>query len=237
MDTVRRHKRYKIDHRQLIGKMTWAEKVEVMDISSGGIRITADSRLNLGKEYVITLGEQAESVTVKCVVIRAELSGTELRSDGAQALIYTVALKFKDDQAAKVANILKPFKTRDQAVGPAGGDRRREVRFQITMSSEVVLNFPAQFTVKVIGMGGMSIRTELALETNRRLPMELSLEAGTVEFIGRVASCARIEEQGQEFHDIGVEFTGLAEKDRTMINAFIDYLAATAGGDPAAKTQ
>ncbi len=67
--------------------------------------------------------------------------------------------------------------------------------------------------------------------------MELSLTTGSqVSFIGRVASCIMINDNGRESSDIGVEFQDLTETGTSMLRAFISSLAAAkenAGGETA----
>jgi Tfp pilus assembly protein PilZ len=232
MQDKRRNKRYRVDHHEIDGKMTRADKVEVLDISSGGVGIKADSRLNIGKEYLITLGEKGNTACVKGIVVRAALTGSEVRSEGEQALIYTVGIMFKEDQAEKIACILRSFQEPEQAVPPTASDRRLGIRFRITASREQTLSYPAQFRVKVIGLGGMLIQSDAALKIDSRIPMELSLDADrTISFTGRVASCAKAGDRGQDFYEIGVEFLGLPEQDTALIKTFIEYLAASPGPD------
>jgi len=127
--------------------MTWADKVEIIDISSGGVRIKADSRLNIGKEYMITLGDSGNATMVKGFVVRAEVTGSEIRDDGGQVLIYTVGIMFKENQTEKIAGILKSLEKPEAETVPMADDRRLSIRFQITASRELTLSSPTQFSV------------------------------------------------------------------------------------------
>ncbi len=137
-------------------------------------------------------------------------------------------MKFKDDSAEKVADFLKSIKHRKKEDVPATVDRRFNVRFHITTPSEQTLNFPAQFKVKNISLSGMLIKIDQALGAESVIPMGLSLSDDShVNFNGRVASCRKMEEKGQEHYEIGVEFLDLTDKDRALLTTFIDYLAST----------
>jgi len=233
MQDKRRHKRYRVDLVEINGKMSLADKVQILDISLGGISLKADRRLNIGNEYLLKLHEKGKDLEVKGTVVRSELSGIEQKADGQGVSIFTVGMMFKEGFADKLADFLKPIEqTRKKEEAPSVADRRLNVRFNITTPQERILSYPLQFKVKSISLGGMLIQTEQALEINGKIPMELSLIADTaVKFIGRVVSCAMTEHTGQTNYDIGVEFTDLTDEDTTSLKTFIDYLAGSEGKD------
>jgi len=231
MQDKRRHKRFRVDLVEINGKMSLADKVQILDISLGGVSLKADRRLNIGKEYLLKLEEKGKNLEVKGTVVRSELSGIEQRPGGQGVSIFTVGMMFNEGFADQLADFLKPIEqTRKKDATTSGADRRLNVRFNITTPQEKILTFPLQFTVKTISLGGMLIQTEQLLAINSMIPMELSLNSeDTVTFIGRVASCAMTEQLGQKNYDIGVEFTGLEEKGKTLLKTFVDYLAGREG--------
>jgi c-di-GMP-binding flagellar brake protein YcgR len=228
MQDKRRHKRFRLDVMEINGKLILAEKVEIIDISLGGIALKTDRRLNVGKEYLIKLGDKGKSIDVKGIIVRCELSKIEERCDGERVAIYTAGMMFKDVSPDKIADFLNSIEQHKKEEVPVTVDRRLAVRFYITTPWEKTLSFPAQFKVKEISLCGMLIQTEQALGIESMIPMGLSLKAGNpVNFIGRVASCRMAGDQGQAHYEIGVEFTDLTDEDRTLLKAFIDYLAVT----------
>jgi len=229
----RHYKRFRVDLIEINGKMSLADKVEILDISLGGVSLKADRRLNIGKEYLIKLKEKEKTLEVKGTVVRSELSGIEQRADGQGVSIFTVGMMFKETFAEKLADFLKPMEhLKPMKEEPSVDDRRLNIRFHIKTPQEKVLSFPLQFKVKAIGLGGMLIQTEHPLEIHSKIPMELSLHTNdTVKFIGRVASCIVVEHQGQTNYDIGVEFTDLTDEDKRLVTTFVDYLAEMAGND------
>jgi Tfp pilus assembly protein PilZ len=233
MQDKRRYKRFRVDLVEINGQMSLADKVQILDISLGGVSLKADRRLNIGKEYLIKLQEKGKNLQVKGTVVRSELSGIEQKADGQGVSIFTVGMMFKEGFADKLADFLKPIEqTTKKEAAPSVADRRLNVRFNITTPQEKILSYPLQFKVKSISLGGMLIQTEQAVEINSKIPMELSLKADTaVKFIGRVASCATMEYTGQAYYDIGVEFTDLADKDTKFLKTFIDYLAGIEAKD------
>lgn len=226
MQNKRRHKRFKLDVMAINGKMILADKVEIIDICLGGIALITDKRLNIGKEYLIKLGDKGKSIDLKGIIVRCELSKIGERSNGERVPIYTAGMMFKDVSPDKIGDFLNLIEQHKKEEVPVEDDRRLNVRFCITTPWEKILSFPAQFKVKKISLSGMLIRTEQALGIESRVPMGLSLKADNpVNFVGRVASCRMTEDKGQAYYEIGVEFTDLTDKDRTLLQTFIDYLA------------
>ena len=237
MQDKRRHKRFRLDVMEINGKMILAEKVEIVDISLGGIALRTDRRLNVGKEYLIKLGEGGKHIDVKGVIVRCELSAIEERCDGERVPLYTAGMMFQDVARDKIADFLNSIEQHKKEQAPAVVDRRLTVRFSITTPWEQTLRFPSGFKVKEISLSGMLIQTEDALGMESRIPMELSLKTDNpVNFIGRVASCRMAGATGQAFYEIGVEFTGLTDKDKISLKEFIDYLTVMAAGAEGEKS-
>lgn len=228
MKNMRRHKRYRLDVTAVDGQISLSDKVEILDISLGGVALKVDRRLNIGKEYLLKLREKGKTLEVKCIVARAELSGIEPRARGESVSIYTAGMVFKEGSTARIAEFLKPIEQHKQLKESNTADRRLDVRFNIAGPMDTMLSYPAEFTVKTISLSGMLIRTEHALAIESRVPMALSLNAeNPVRFIGRIAACQRNDGQGGRRHDIGVEFTNLTDRDITLLKTFIDFLADT----------
>jgi c-di-GMP-binding flagellar brake protein YcgR len=206
-----------------------AQKVEIIDISLGGVALKTDRRLNVGREYSIKLGYKGKSIETKGIIVRCELSKIEERSDGESVSIYSAGIMFKDMPSNTIEDFINSIEhsKKDEVTV----DRRINVRFYINIPLDNTLNFPAQFKVKEISLSGMLIQTEHALEIENVIPMGLSIQADKpVNFMGRVASCRMTEDKGKAQYEIGVEFKDLTDKDRTLLNIFIDYLAGTIEG-------
>lgn len=226
MQDKRSHKRYKLDVMELNSKIIFADKVEVLDISLCGIAIKADRRLNMDCEYLLRLDNKGEHISVKGVVVRSLLVGTEERGSGGRVPIYIAGLKFRDDMADLVANFLHHFSSARATEAAFTGNRRLSVRFHITTPMKAVLKFPAQYRVKVISLGGMLIVTDHALELESSLQMELSYnDENTISFQGRVASRQNTGVEGHPCCEIGIEFLDLREKDKAVLTEFIDHVS------------
>ena len=236
MQDKRQHKRYNLDLIEINGKMSLTDKVEVLDISLGGVALKADRRLNIGKEYSIKLQEKGKTLDVKGIVVRSELSGIEERSHGERASIYTAGLVFKNGYMDKMADFLRPIEQNRKKKTPAAVDRRLNVRFNITTPRDEILSYPLQFKVRLISLGGMLIQARQSVEINSSIPMELSLNTdNAVTFISRVVSCDKMENDDHSYYNIGVQFASLTDKDKAQLKTFIDYLAELEAKDAGKK--
>jgi hypothetical protein len=235
MKNLRRHKRYGLDSIDVKGKMGLSDKVEILDISLGGVAFKVNRRLNPGREYMIKLHDKGRTLDVTGIIVRSELSGMEERGDDQSVSIYSAGMQFKANSAAQVAAFLESIVQNRKEMEPSPVERRVNVRFQITGPHEHILSYPAHFRVKKISLSGMLIQTEEALDIESKVPMELALNDGTsVNFIGRVVTCQTTESKGQTHYDIGSEFTDLTDKDNALLQTFIDQWAArgeNAAGD------
>jgi PilZ domain len=222
MNNTRRHKRYYLDLNDLMGKMSLSDKVEILDIGLGGVAFKADRRLNPGREYTIKLQDKGNTLNVSGTIVRSELKGIEARDSGESVSIYAVGMQFKDGSADQVADFLKSIVQKQKETAPLPGERRLNVRFQITDLNEHILSYPANFNVKTISLSGILIQTDQALGIDSNVPMELSLNDGTsVNIIGRIVSCHTKENKGKTLYDIGSEFADLTDNEKTLLQTFI----------------
>lgn len=226
----RRHKRFKLDLAELDGTMLLSSQVEILNMSSGGLSLRASTVLIPGKAYLITVAAKGKRISVKGIVVRSESAGTEERSRGGIVTLCAASMIFQDGQADTVAEFLDAIGPYSRVETPRTADRRRSVRFHITMPLHTMLSHSAEFKIRKISLSGMLVQSDQALAVNSEIPMGLSLSADNrVNFNGRVASCRMILDQGQAHHEIGVEFAGLTDKDRALLATFIDSLEAMEG--------
>lgn len=222
----RRYKRYKLELVEVNGRMSMADKVEIIDISLGGVALRVDRRLNPGREYLLKLGDKAKSLDLKCIVVRSELSGIEEKVGGERIMIYSAGMKFKEDSSKKIADFFKTIEPVKKETVPSESDRRIDVRFHIHTPGEKILNYPAEFKVKEVSLSGIRIQTDVSLALQSIIPMGLALhDDNYVHFKGRVASINMFEEKGESRYDIGVEFSEMSEEGTVLLKSFIDYLA------------
>jgi hypothetical protein len=213
---------------EINGKMSLVDRVEIIDISLSGVSLKVDKKLELGREYMIRLGDRKKEFDVKGVIVRSEVSEIEEKASG--KAIYAAGMMFNGGQLDKLAMFLYAIDQKKK-MNAVAAERRLKVRFQITTPGENVLSYPAQFKVRTISLCGMLIQTDLPLETESRFPMGLSLHGDNpVNLVGRVASCQMMDEAGRTHYEIGVEFMDVMEKDKMLLKTFIYNLAEMEAG-------
>lgn len=223
MQNKRRHKRYRPDSMEINGRMSLVDKVKIIDISLSGASLKLDKKLELGKTYMIRLGDRKKEFDMKGVIVRSEVCGIGEKADG--KAVYAAGMMFNGGQMDKLPMFLYAIDQK-RKMNAVAAERRLKVRFQITTPGEHVLSYPAQFKVKTISLSGMLIQTDLPLEMESRFPLGLSLQGDNpVNLVGRVASCQMMDEAGRTHYEIGVEFMDVMEKDKMLLKTFIDHLA------------
>ncbi len=103
----RRHKRFKLDLIEINERSNLADRVEIIDLSFGGIALKVDKRLNIGREYLFKLGEKGNSIDVTGMVVRCKLYGIEERYNGDRISIYTAGVQFHDNSSVRVADFIR----------------------------------------------------------------------------------------------------------------------------------
>ncbi len=213
--------------------MDLVNRVKILDISLGGVSLKTDKKLEPGREYQITLGDGKKSIDMKGVIVRSEVCGTETRANGEKVSLYATGMRFDGTQTDKLSLFLHAVDQKKKKVKAplVAAERRLSVRFQIDGPGVNMLSAPSAFKVKTISMSGMLIETDQPLEIGRCIPMGVALWDDPLNIVGRVVMCRIKADGGRTFHDIGVEFMQLTEKDKKALKAFTDNLAmAEAGG-------
>ena len=102
----RRHRRFKLELITFDGRLGLTDKVEIIDMSFGGVALKVDRRLNIGREYLFKLEDKEKSIDVQSIVVRCRLSRIEEKFNGEKVSIYTAGMRFKDGAAEKVADFI-----------------------------------------------------------------------------------------------------------------------------------
>jgi hypothetical protein len=103
----RQHKRFRLDLIELNGTLNLADKIEIIDISFGGVALKVNRRLYIGKECLFKLEDKRNSIDVKGIVVRCKLSGFEERCNRDRVSIYTAGMRFQEGSADTVADFIR----------------------------------------------------------------------------------------------------------------------------------
>ncbi|MCK9419053.1 MAG: PilZ domain-containing protein [Nitrospirae bacterium] len=224
MRIKREHTRF--DLIDIQGKMTLVNKVELVDISLGGVGLKVDKRLEVGREYLIRLGDKEHGLDVRGVIVRFTLIGSEAGADGESVLIYSAGMKFKAGSEDKITAFLNSVEHRTKEETSPMAERRLDARFQINAPREKIMVFPSNFRVKDITSGSMLIHSDQPLQKESMVPIELYLnEDDHLNLMGKVFSSRKMEDREPATYEIEMTYADLAEKDQALLQKIKDYLA------------
>ena len=220
----RRHPRFIVEGVQ--GRMVFASRVEIINISLGGVALTADRRLNIGVEYSLRLEKEGHGVDLRGVVVWSTLSGLRRQPAGESAPEYSAGLRFSGLVSPELQSLLD-FIDSNRVLEE---QRLSGLRFVIESPDMAVLQTPESYTVRLISRSGMLIETEHTLEMDHVYPMEiLPPGADPIRCKGRVASFFEVLDASPRHYEVGIEFVDLGADDVRRLDGFIAELARGAG--------
>lgn len=221
MNEKRRHPRFSVSG--VNGHMVLATRVEVVNISLGGVAVVADRRLNLGATYGLRLEHSDRAVDLNGTVVWSTLSGVRHLETGESVPEYSAGLRFKDLITPDLEALLE-FIDANRVLTE---QRLTGLRFIIQAPDLALLESPESFRVRLVSRSGMLIEIAQALVLDQVYPLRIGLPDGSsIEGAGRVASIAGPPDVAGANFEIGIEFIELAAGAAERLDAFIDDLAA-----------
>jgi hypothetical protein len=94
MKERRKNQRYKLDDQNIQGKMIFASRVKILDISMGGLSLEVDKRLNIGRQYTVHIEHEKKNVLIKGSVMWSILTESKRDEEGNMVPIYRAGMKF-----------------------------------------------------------------------------------------------------------------------------------------------
>ncbi len=225
MKDKRRYKRFSVDILGINGKMLFANAVEILDISLGGVSLKVDRRLNIRTEYALKMGSGDQVISVKGSVVWSKISGTKRGSKGDVIPIYSAGMRFSGVTGEKAEELSRFIEratsyTHEEAHRLSG--LRFNMRFPINKPGKTILDLSEQYAVKKLSFGGMLIESRDTFPIEDRVPMELFLPGERrIQFIGRIASCFSAPDADPATYDIGIEFFEMPDDDKSALKEFI----------------
>jgi hypothetical protein len=107
MQEKRRHERFAVNSHELQSSMVLAGHVQVLDISEGGISLKADLRLNIGRQYTLTIKSKHTASTVKGMIVWSSLVDHKEDSEGNSIPIYEAGLQFTHVSREAIDEIIR----------------------------------------------------------------------------------------------------------------------------------
>lgn len=96
MQEKRCHKRYKLDGKNIQGKIPSADNVKILNISLSGALIESHKRLDIGNRYILKLECEDSILVLEGLVMRSTLIKSNKDSKGNFIPIYTAGILFRD---------------------------------------------------------------------------------------------------------------------------------------------
>jgi hypothetical protein len=223
----RRYERFPVEGKKLRAKAALTEVIELSNVSIGGACIITTRTLMPGDNILLRIPSEKMEKPLKCTIIWEAASDKPLERGGRRVPVYKAGVKFNDVLPGTIVR-LKDF-MRSMGVPVEGnrdaGDQRSPLRFNVLLDEKASMNYSATFPVKKISLGGMLVETGGELEMGGRYPAALYLSGSDhpVRFNGRVASKIPVKDG----FDVGIEFCGMSEDDRSRLAAFLETLVAS----------
>ena len=228
MDDKRRFRRFSVDILGISGKMLFANEVEILDISIGGVSLKVDRRLNIGTEYTLKMGNGDQTISLKGEIVWSKISGTKKGTHDDVIPIYAAGMRFSEvgaDKADALASFIERVTHSSNEEAHRLSGLRFNMRFPVQVSKKAVLDMTEGYAVKKLSLGGMLIRSVDPFEIDERFPMEMALPGGArIDFVGRIASCFQVADEDPVRYDIGIEFVDMAADNRASLKEFIFLL-------------
>ena len=198
------------------GKVSFAERVEITNMSVGGIAFKTDRLVEIGGEHKLTIEGEDFRVKLTAIAVWSKLAGVR-RIDGESVPEYTAGFRFAEDLPPETQKLVGFFQ-RSKRVG---------IRFRIKAGGLVLLDVDEPCEVKLISRSGMVIRTERPFEVESVYLMEIiPPEQVPIRLNGRVASQMKSTQRHVTYSDFGVEFIDMSEDDRQRLDVFIDSISS-----------
>jgi hypothetical protein len=214
-------KRFVVDDMDIRGRIIFATEVEVLNISSHGISVKAERRLDIGSEYPLKLVEGERAVALKGTVVWSSIHEHRDGPHGDVVPVYSAGMTFSELVSEKMDELI-------DFIGEhlEGEEHRREgLRVTITIPERAILYCPSAYRVKKLSMNDMLIECAEEIGIGLRLPMEMSLpEDRPLLFSGRIVSCCHVHEKGSDHFDVEVSFVKMEEKESERLKEFIGIL-------------
>jgi len=227
----RLYPRFLIESMDINGRIMFANNVEILDISLGGVLLKTDKRLNIGTVYMLRIEIKGKILSMPGKVVRAELNASHKDSMGQIIPIYSAGMQFTNvshEQIEAIQDFLKEHivsSPKQEHAMRQISERRLYVRFLMKTPEQAIIDCYDSYKVNNISIGGILIESCYCLEIGEKLPMEMVFsEERTIKFIGRVITSKKAGEKELTKYDIGIEFHDMSDKDKEVLEMFVDSL-------------
>ena len=116
MQEKRRYERFSVGDDELNSSMALADHVQVLDISEDGLSLKADLRLNIGRQYTLTIKTERGVSTAKGIIVWSSLIENKEDAKGNIVPIYKAGLQFTNISREAINEIIGSLQCKKQDV-------------------------------------------------------------------------------------------------------------------------
>ena len=226
MQTKRKYPRFRVDIMNITGRIVVSSIVGIEEIVSEHIVISTDARMNLNREYSLKIEDNGGSLSVSGVVESSSIGSSAVSPDGEAIPLYRAKIRFGAG-SGRGHDDIDGFIRRLREESPA---QLSGVGLRAGLAQESGAPVTESCRVKKISLGGMLMECANRQETERVLPVLLTLPDGTpLSVKARVASCIQVSGGDAELFDVGVAFADMPENDWQRLQAFVKLLEVMEG--------
>jgi hypothetical protein len=172
MNERRLHTRFAVEDMDVHTSTVVSTDVEIHDMSPTGVSIICSRSLSIGKEYALKFDvDGGPAVPVRAVVRWEMPMGCRRISPTESVPLYLAGMEFRDVLTDKVAHIIDFLKE----IADVRDKRPKTGRFRIRTQEKAVLDYAETYSVKLISLGGMLIKTKHEMSVQNVFHMELFL--------------------------------------------------------------
>jgi hypothetical protein len=225
---VRRYKRFVVERTDVYTKTLFATEVELLNMSMTGACITAKRSLKFAGKYLMRIEREGMVLSLPCIVAWENLWCSIRGSHGEIVPVYKAGVAFRNlssDRLVRLKDFIRMFGyPKEQKL--SDDYKPSALRFTMLNNEGAVLYYPKTSPVKKISLGGMLTEFYDGISVEQRFTMALFLpnDELPIKFKGRVASCIEMPDKRSKHFDIGIEFLGIAEQDKSRLSRFLNVL-------------
>ena len=214
----RRSPRYPVE--DVNGVLVFVIDARILNMSVSGMAVETATNLRVGRNYSIKLSRDTSApVQVAGTVMWCHLRGVRTNDAGQRVPVYEAGIEFGGVLSETAGELLRFL--RETAVIPLGS--RVFGRFRLELGQPVNLTTDYEFMVKTISASGMLIETVLSPRLDSVFDMDVRIDGGSLRARGRIAYVRELaDSERRGIWQVGVEFTGMSESDRTLLTSFIE---------------
>ncbi len=203
------------------GGIAYTIDAVVTNMSAEGAAIETNSRLTVGRKYLIRVFDVEKPLRLEGQIMWCTLSKHVKNEKGEVVPIYRAGLKFADIMAEGASEIGQ-FITRHKVEKI---EKRLFGRFNLSPESNAAkIDYQHEFRVKKISLSGMLIEFDVQIEVDSLIDLSIKLDNEIFSCKGKIAYLKEVVEEQMKKYFLGIQFLGMSEDSRKVLSSYISGL-------------